>query len=436
MRSRGGRGVVLGIVLAVAAGLTIAASPVVEASPATDRTSCALPGGGQPFGSSAPGRHGLDAAKVNDAIAYASSHMRLSVQIFRDNCLVGTGPLNAATQNVPFPMWSSTKSVISLLTGIAIDQHKLGMNDPIGKYLPRGWGDAAHRSITVHELLTQTSGIKQSILSEAATSLSDPSIAQEALAYPLDHAPGTHWVYGQRQVDLLGYVVHRAVGEDLVAYAQRNLFGPVGIPASSYAWLRDQSGQPYGYAHLFLPPVQYAKLGLLLQNQGVWKGRRVISEAYVDALSTPTPSNPCYGLLFWTNAGNRCTSADFPAAVTVNHRMIESAPADLYAMVGFLHQNNFIIPSLHMVITWTGVLGDSYPNIAVLLSAVPAGDLYHNFFRILMSGVKDVHVPDPGPYRGPGESFEVDPSKLIDPEISQKGLAPNVHCNVLSCTSG
>ena len=425
----------------VAAGtllLTLAAVPQAQAQPsgtAVSRQSCALPSAGGQFDKASPASHALDKGKVDEAIAYAAQHMRLSVQIFRDNCLVGSGPLNSVTQDVPFPMWSSTKSVISLLTGIAIDRGKLGLNDPIGKYLPKGWGDAAHRAITVNQLLTQTSGLKQSIISEAATSLLDPNVAQEALAYPLDHKPGTHWVYGQRQVDLLGYVVHRAVGEDLGAFAQRNLFGPIGIPASSYAWLRDRSGQPYGYAHLFLPPVQYAKLGLLLENQGAWNGRRVISTSYVKSLSEPTPLNPCYGKLFWTNSGTRCTGADFPYEVTVNHRMVESAPGDLYAMVGFLHQNNFIIPSLGMVVSWTGVLGDTYPNISNLLSAVAASDLYHNFFRILMSGVKDVRVPDPGPFRGPEVNFEFDPTKIVDPGVIQKNLAPNVHCNVVRCDS-
>src|SRR6202034_3245268 len=110
-----------------------------------------------------------------------------------------------------------------------------------------------------------------------------------------------------------------AVGEPLQTFAQQYLFGPIGIPANSYIWLRDRSGNTYGYANLFIPPTQFAKLGLLMQNDGNWNGQQIISTDYIAQLRTPTATNGCYGFLFWVNGGKPCTGANIPAAQTLDH---------------------------------------------------------------------------------------------------------------------
>jgi CubicO group peptidase (beta-lactamase class C family) len=397
---------------------------------------CALPAAGQSVGTATPAQEDLRTTDVADAINYADTHLRASVQIFRNNCRVAAGLPDPITDNVAYEVFSSTKSVISILTGIAYDHHELELSDPIGKYLPHGpgWGDKAHRAITIRDLLTETAGLRESILAEFASVGTDPNIAQEALAQPLVHKPGTFFEYTQRVPDLLAYVVQRAVGVDLQTFAQHQLFSRVGIPLDSYFWLRDRSGDTYGYANLFIPPVQFAKLGLLMVNDGVWRGHRVLSSRYIRMLSTPSATNRCYGFLFWVNSGNSCTSANIPSAQTIHHRMIPAAPRDLYAMVGALQQNNFIIPSLNLTVTWTGALGDTTTNLPGVLSASGgASDLYDNFFRLLMRGVTDQHIRDPGPYRTPPQDYDIDPVNFISPAVLLTDLVTNPSCNVLLC---
>ncbi|TNC29664.1 serine hydrolase domain-containing protein [Amycolatopsis alkalitolerans] len=421
-------GALLGVLLAVPvvfSGATAEAAPV---------KSCALPASGSAFETASPGQEAIDPAAVDAAVTYAQTQLRASVQIFRDNCKIGQGLADPVTDQLPMEIFSATKSVVSILTGIAYDQHKIGLDDPIGKYLPPGLGDAAHRAITVRQLLTETSGLDEAILSEFATVGTDPDVVQEALAQPLTHRPGTHFEYSQRTPDLLAAVVQSAVGEDLQDFAQTYLFGPLGIDRHSYVWLRDRAGNTYGYANLFIPPAQFAKLGLLTQNGGTWRGKRIVSAGYLTRARANTPTNPCYGFLFWHNGGDSCTSANIPAAQTVRGPLIGSAPSDLFAMVGALQQNNFMIPSLHMTVTWTGAFGDTAPNLAGLLSAAPGADLYYNFFRILLRGVRDVHVPDPGPYRTPPLDLDVNPVNYLDPAVLLRDVAPNSHCTILVCT--
>lgn len=397
-------------------------------------TRCALPRAGHDFTEAAPRDVQLDPALLARAVRFLGSRSRATVQVFRHNCLVAEGPLNPLFDQLPFPMFSVTKSVVSLLTGIAVGQGRLDLGDRIGRYLPHrpGWGDAAHRAITVRQLLTQSSGMDEAILSEAATTGLDPNLAREALAQPIQDEPGTRFRYSQLGPALLAYVVQRAVHRDLFTYARRRLFGPVGLSHSDYLWLRDRAGLVYGYSNLFLRPPAMARLGLLVQNRGRWRGRQVVPASYIAAVRRPSRTNGCYGLLFWTNAAAPCTGAGIPAAQTVHHRMVRSAPRDMFQMNGTGSQLNIMIPSLGITVTTTGLFGDHYPSPGILLGASP-GDMQHEFFRLLMRAVLDEHVPDPGPYVGPPMPFDVDPFQFADPAVLLTDLFPGSGCSVLVC---
>ncbi len=434
------RTMVAAVTCAVAAGLVTVGPAQARPTPVGDAsTACPLPSGSDAPGGSDPAAQELDPAAVRDALAYAQANMRLSVQIYRNNCLVGTGPLDPVTQNVPFNVFSSTKSIVSMATGIAEGQGKLALDDPIGTYLPEGpgWGEPAHRAITIRNLLNEAGGLDEAILSEFATIGTDPHVARQALALPITHEPGTNFAYSQRTPDLLAFIVARAVDQDFQDFVQHNLFDPIGIDKNSYFWLRDRSGNTYGYANLFIPSEQFARLGLLMQNGGRWNGEQVVPADYVERVSVPSEPNPCYGLLFWTNRGESCKTTNIPASRTLDHQLTPSAPDDMYAMVGALQQNNFIIPSLNMTITWTGVLGDKAPDPQAIASANPSADLYYNFFRILMRGVRDQNVPDPGPYTHDPASLNLDPTNYLDPKVLGNGIGIGPYappgCNVLFC---
>lgn len=415
--------------------LAVLLAPVdaAVAAPAAPKT-CALPSASGGFGTASPAQESLDATRLRAAVDGLSARLRLSVQVFRNRCLVAGDRIEPLTDQVHNNLWSVTKSVTSLLTGIAVGDGRLRLDDPIGRYLPRraGWGDTAHRAITVRQLLTQTSGLDQSILAEAGTLGADPSLAQEGLAQPLVHRPGTHFQYGQLAPALLAYVVQRAVGEDLVGFAQRRLFGPVGIRPGSYFWLRDRSGLPYGYSNLFLTPAQLARLGLLMSNGGRWRGRQVVPSSYVASVGRATTTNGCYGRLFWTNRGVPCTGADITDAQTLHRRAIPSAPADAYEMNGTGGQLVVMIPSLHMTVVTTGYFGSLSADPPVLLGAAP-DEMQWTFFRALMAAVEDVRVPDPGPYRGDPIDLDVNPTNYADPRVLLRDLVTNRHCNVVVC---
>ncbi|ASF10533.1 hypothetical protein NBRGN_027_01220 [Nocardia brasiliensis NBRC 14402] len=407
--------------LSLVAGHGVAASAQAEPGRISETASCAV-SSGRDFARAEPEQVGLDRQRLSAALQFAATRNRLNVQVFRHNCLIGEGPTNAQTGDTAWNIWSATKSVVSLLAGIAWDQGKLDIDARIDRYLPPGLGDAEHRSITVANLLTETSGMKVGVLTEGATAVIpiDPNSAVQALGVPLDNPPGTVFSYSQRNVDLLTYVMELAIGEPLQQFAQRELFDPLGIERGDYYWARDRSGHTYGYAHLMIPPNDFAKLGLLVGNDGRWGAAQLVSQEYLRQARTPSATNRCYGYLFWLGPG--CAES---AAML---------PSDVYMMAGLGMQNVFIMPSLDLTVVWTGFYGNvsQYGLSGVIQNTQ---ELPYEFFRRLFAAFHEPPIPDPGPYVEP--PIRLNPGQFVDFNfvLAVFGAGPFAYpgCNVLSC---
>ncbi|APE36823.1 hydrolase [Nocardia mangyaensis] len=397
-------------VLALTSGALLPAS--AQAEPIT-AAQCA-PSSGRTPRTASPAEVALDPALVAAAMDLATDDTRFNIQLYRNNCLIATGPRNEQSGGVAWNLWSGTKSVVALVAGTAVDEGLLAIDAPIGDYLPEGLGDAAHREITVRNLLTESSGMEVAVVAEGATGLAqlDPNVVAQALAMPIERPQGTMFRYSQRAVDLLVYVVQQAIGEDFQAFAQRKLFDPLGIARTDYYWARDRAGNTYGHAHLILPPDDFAKLGLLVGNRGRWNEHQVISDDYMRAALSPSASMPCYGFLFVIN-GEPCR-LEFPGL-----------PDDAVKMSGMLRNDSYIVPSLGLVLSWTGV-------------AMPgaSSDYTHNVMRTLVSAFRDQSIPDPGPYRERPDVSVTDPMiSRPDAFFGTLGVGPYSYpgCNFLDC---
>lgn len=376
------------VVAVISAGMLFAGLPAAQGESGELRQ-CSVSSGRNPETAAAE-EVGLDSAALREALNFAADPTRFTMSVYRNNCLIAGGPTNAQAGKMPWNLWRSTKSVVAMVAGAAVDAGRLRIDDPIDRYLPAGLGDAEHRAITVRSLLTETSGMEVAVASEGITGLVqlDPNVVAQALAMPIVLPQGTKWQYSQRAVDLLVYVVQQAVGEDFQAFAQRKLFDPLGIQRGDYYWARDRSANTYGYAHLVLPPDDFVKLGLLIANRGDWSGTQVISRKYLDEATRPTATHPCYGFLFVVN-GPGCESI-FPGL-----------PSDAIQMSGMMRQDNNIVPSLGLLVSWTGI---TVPGSAVSFP--------HEVMRALDAAFRAPTLADPGPY------IPVPDVSLSDPYIT------------------
>jgi len=414
------------VVVTLASALTASACmvpPVVStgvpgggASPGRspgDRISCALPSGAADFATAAPGAVGLDPAAVQRAVAYASDRGAESVRVYRHDCLVAASGLDAQYADQPLEGWSATKGVVSIAVGRAVALGLLAVDDPVGRYLPGLPAD--HAAITVRQFLTQTSGLRMAWANDLWAASATDSVA-DVLARPLEARPGERFLYAQTAVSVLPAVVAAAAHEDFRSFVRRELFEPLGITDREWSWAHDPAGNTQGFAFLRLAPVGWARLGELLLHEGRWGDRRLLPAEYVRGGAEGTAVNPAYGFLWWTNHGDTQLTAGFPDYERIDHRLWTALPPDAFGLSGLFGQDITVIPSLDMVLVRMGLPAE--------LIMDPFGEPHghrppwdHRYHRMLMAGVLDARVADPGDWVWGGDDPPLDLFHIVEPGL-------------------
>ena len=191
--------------------------------------------------------------------------------------------------------WSVGKSFVSALVGIAIDDGAIGsIADPVSRYAPMLEG-GAYDGVRLKDVLQMSSGARwnedysdpESDINRWLRILSEGgSLDAFAAGCVRGFEPGTYNRYNTTDTHVLGMVVRGATGRSLTEYFREKLWDPLGAEADAF-WIVDSTGVEVAGGGLNAILRDYAKLGELYRNGGVWKGRRLISEAWVRASVTP-----------------------------------------------------------------------------------------------------------------------------------------------------
>ena len=129
-------------------------------------------------------------------------------------------------------VWSVTKSVLSMLVGIAIaDGHLRGLEQTLAELLPayRAHMTPDVAAITLQQLLSMTSGLADAPDGGVTFDPADPDIVRTLLDRPLVAAPGTRWVYSNASAHVVSAALRYATGRSVLDYARTRLFDPLGI---------------------------------------------------------------------------------------------------------------------------------------------------------------------------------------------------------------
>lgn len=137
-----------------------------------------------------------------------------------------------ATDSTMFQSGSVGKQFTAAAILLLVEDGKLGLDDPITKYLPEG--EATWRGVTVRHLLTHTSGVPEYEESDSAAvdlrhDYSEDSLVNLAAHLPLDFPPGTHWHYSNTGFMLLGVIIHRVSGMFYGDLLTQRVFRPLGM---------------------------------------------------------------------------------------------------------------------------------------------------------------------------------------------------------------
>ena len=236
--------------------------------------------GGWPVAS--PDSQGIDGAALQavfDGAQEKTSFALNGVAVVRNGFLVGERVYGYPPSSL-FIINSITKSVTSILIGIAIGQGKIGSVDQtVGGLLPEAAAKAplsAINRITLAQILTQTSGLEEV---DSVSWSQAPDFVARAQAQAVRRADPPVWAYSDTAVSLLGPILVRATGVSLEDYAKRVLFGPLGI--ERFGWDRGSSGGAMSWVGLKLSPRDLVKIAWLMAEKGRWQGAAVVPEAWV-----------------------------------------------------------------------------------------------------------------------------------------------------------
>jgi len=259
------------------------------------------------------------------------------------------------TSTTPLMGWSMTKSVINALIGILVKNKKLNIHAPVNI---DNWTENSNderNNITLDHLLRMSSGLS---FEEEYNSYSDVNkmlwtkadagavAYNQSLEYPVDST----WAYSSGTTNIISHIIRKQFKnyESYIKFPYDSLFNKLGM--STAVMETDANGTFVGSSLMFASARDWAKVGQLFLQDGMWNNQRILPEGWVEYshTRTHTQKNGLYAAHFWTNATSE------PDDDAIFPRKWEAVPEDAYYMSGFEGQNVVIVPSLKLIVVRLG----------------------------------------------------------------------------------
>ncbi len=327
-------------------------TPVPVRSTLPDAAPIPWPMGDAPVTAPWPARLDLVAITAAVDVAFADPEgLTAAMVVVHQGQIVGERYLAGITKDTQLESWSMGKSLTATLVGLEVQRGSFRLDDPAPVPDWRRPGDP-RGAIRVRDVMQMSSGLsftgQDDRHLDARTQYHDHFFlyagAVDAFKYattsPVEFAPGTVGRYRNSDPMTLGFLVRQAVekrGDVYLTHPQRALFDVIGI--------RRQVLEPDPWGNFLLSGYDYgtvrnwARLGMLYLQDGVWQGRRLLPEGFATFVRTPAPAwqRKEYGGQFWVNGEGQW-----------------NLPRDAYFMSGAGGQHTFVVPSHDLVVVRMG----------------------------------------------------------------------------------
>ena len=298
---------------------------------------------------STPEEQGLDSVKLAELLKMIQDGNILidSLLVIRNGSIVLDAYFNDPYDGTfPHDMASVTKSVMTTLIGIAADQGRINLDQPVVSFFPDRTVanlDERKEGMTVRHLASMANGFQSGCMSDDQGTIermmSNSDWVQSALDRKMAAEPGTIFCYDSPGMHLLSAILQEATGMTALEFAQKNLFKPLGIREE--VWESDPQGYTRGWGDLHLKPRDAAKIGYLWLNKGVWDDKQIVSSDWVEEAVKPHSQTGNYGYGWWISE-------------------------DGYSASGRAGQSINIAPALNAIVVTTGS-GFSFDEISYYL---------------------------------------------------------------------
>ena len=286
---------------------------------------------------------------LRDAFADTGAGHR-AVVVLQDGALVAERYADGFDETTPLLSWSMAKSITATLIGAAVNDGLIDIEAPAP--VTEWSSDDPRATTTWRDLLQMQSGLEFSEDYGATGSdvnrmlWASADMGAVAAAKPRLHEPGAHWSYSSGTSNLLSRTLKTALDSlntDYHQFGRHNIFNPIG--AASVVMEPDASGAFVGSSFVYATARDWARLGQLYLQDGVWDGARLLPQGWAAFAAEPAAaSDGQYGGHFWLNRDGE----------NGRTRILPGLPEEAYYMSGHEGQFVLIVPSADLIIVRLG----------------------------------------------------------------------------------
>ena len=296
----------------------------------------------------------IDGTKLKEAVdaAFEGEGLTAAFVVLHKGQIIAERYGQGANKDTQLESWSMGKSLTATLVGVLVQQGHFSLHDPAPVKMWQKNPEDPRSRIRISDLIRMSSGLRFTHASQPAYEWgrANPDHLYiytggiDAFNFSINRSvefpPNTVGRYRNCDPLTLGYIIRKTVekmGKNYLSWPQEALFDRIGI--------RKQVLEPDPYGNFLLTGYDYgtarnwARLGLLYLQDGVWEEERILPQVWVDFVSTPAPGwdRPIYGGLFWINGNSRW-----------------DIPKSAYYMSGAGGQHVIIIPTHDLIVVRLG----------------------------------------------------------------------------------
>lgn len=239
------------------------------------------------FQQSTPEAQGVSAAAIDSFLTAVgqSKHEFHSIMILRHGKVITQGWWNPYQPQLKHSLYSLSKSFTSTAVGLAITEHKLLLDQKVISFFPNSLPATVSpylAQLTIADLLSMSAGQEPDPTTRIPFATDD--WVKGFLATPIVHQPGTKFLYNTMATFMLSAIVQKITGQKELDYLKPRLFDPLGITGED--WEASTMGINTGGWGLRLKTEDLAKMGELYLQKGMWNGKQLLPQAWVEQATT------------------------------------------------------------------------------------------------------------------------------------------------------
>ncbi|MFA3791210.1 serine hydrolase domain-containing protein [Aliiglaciecola sp. SL4] len=306
---------------------------------------------------------------ISDIEDYADKNNSSALIVWRNGVVESERYFGDTTADTEIVSKSLAKPISVLAVGRAIAEgHIDSLDQPVADFIHE-WRGTPKEKMLIRDLL----GMRSGLLPQSDVKSADDVLMRAYLhpffedviinEYPLVNEPGTRYDYANAVADLVAPLIERATGRQYEDWIANELLKPLGARGGKI-WMGRLGGTPHAGCCALLPAEDYLRTAILVLQDGVWEGKRLLPTGFVTEISTPTKENPHAGMGLYIGSpyteGRGAANPDIAYGKTFHSEPYQAD--DLVLFDGNSNQVAYIVPSKKLVILRTGAWAPREPK--------------------------------------------------------------------------